>query len=111
VTTSELQARPHWSPAPGGISGARSCRGANVIVNARSNQAEADAVAGEAEAVGVHSLVVMGEADEKATVERMRAQSDKVAPIRRSRQVVFYSSATGPCSHRDQGVFAAHPPP
>jgi NAD(P)-dependent dehydrogenase (short-subunit alcohol dehydrogenase family) len=51
--------------------------GANVIVNARSNTAEAEAVAKEAEDLGVRSLVVMGEADDKATVERMRTQADK----------------------------------
>jgi 3-oxoacyl-[acyl-carrier protein] reductase len=42
--------------------------GANVIVNTRSNEAEAKAVAKEAEALGVRSLVVMGDAAEKATV-------------------------------------------
>jgi len=51
--------------------------GANVIVNARSNTAEAEAVANEAEDLGVRSLVVMGEADDKATVERMRTQAEK----------------------------------
>ena len=52
-------------------------RGANVIVNARSDEAEADAVAKEAEGLGARSLVVMGEAADKATVERMRTQAEE----------------------------------
>jgi 3-oxoacyl-[acyl-carrier protein] reductase len=51
--------------------------GANVIVNARSNKVEADAVAKEAEDLGVRALVVMGEADDKATVERMRTKAEE----------------------------------
>jgi NAD(P)-dependent dehydrogenase (short-subunit alcohol dehydrogenase family) len=47
-------------------------RGANVIVNTRSDRAEADAVATEAEGLGARSLVVMGDAADKATVEQMR---------------------------------------
>jgi NAD(P)-dependent dehydrogenase (short-subunit alcohol dehydrogenase family) len=49
-------------------------RGANVIVNAHSNEAEANAVAREAERRGARSLVVMGDASELATVELMRAE-------------------------------------
>src|ERR1700719_4578874 len=52
-------------------------RGANVIVNANSNEAEANAVAREAERRGVRSLVVMGDASELATVELMRARARK----------------------------------
>jgi NAD(P)-dependent dehydrogenase (short-subunit alcohol dehydrogenase family) len=52
-------------------------RGANVIVNTRSNEAEANAVAKEAEDLGARSLVVMGDAADKATVERMRTQAEK----------------------------------
>jgi 3-oxoacyl-[acyl-carrier protein] reductase len=52
-------------------------RGANVIVNTRSNEAEAETVATEAESLGVRSLVVMGDAAEKATVERMRTEAEK----------------------------------
>jgi 3-oxoacyl-[acyl-carrier protein] reductase len=52
-------------------------RGANVIVNARSDKAEADAVAKEAEGLGARSLVVMGDAADKATVERMRTQAEE----------------------------------
>ncbi|MET8428277.1 SDR family NAD(P)-dependent oxidoreductase [Nocardia sp. NPDC004860] len=50
--------------------------GANVIVNTRSDQAEADSVAKEAADLGVGSLVVIGDADDKATVERMRTQAE-----------------------------------
>jgi 3-oxoacyl-[acyl-carrier protein] reductase len=52
-------------------------RGANVIVNTRSNEAEAETVATEAESLGVRSLVVMGDAAEKATVERMHTEAEK----------------------------------
>jgi 3-oxoacyl-[acyl-carrier protein] reductase len=52
-------------------------RGANVIVNARSNEAEAEAVAKEAEGLGVRSLVVLGPAQEKATVEQIRTRADE----------------------------------
>jgi NAD(P)-dependent dehydrogenase (short-subunit alcohol dehydrogenase family) len=52
-------------------------RGANVIVNARSNEAEADAVAKEAEGLGVRALVVMGDAADKTTVERMQTQAEE----------------------------------
>ena len=44
-------------------------RGANVVINARSNRDEADAVRAEAEALGAKALVVMGDAGEKATIE------------------------------------------
>ncbi|MGF6884618.1 hypothetical protein ABIA39_007201 [Nocardia sp. GAS34] len=50
--------------------------GANVIVNTRSNQAEADSVAKEARDLGVGSLVVLGDVADKATVERMRSQAE-----------------------------------
>ncbi|MGW4118078.1 SDR family NAD(P)-dependent oxidoreductase [Nocardia sp. NPDC004711] len=50
--------------------------GANVIVNTRSDQAEADSVAKEAADLGVGSLVVIGDAADKATVERMRTQAE-----------------------------------
>ena len=52
-------------------------RSANVIVNTRSNEAEADAVAKEAEGLGVHALVVMGDAADKSTVDRMATQAEK----------------------------------
>ncbi|WP_157186651.1 SDR family NAD(P)-dependent oxidoreductase [Nocardia jiangxiensis] len=50
--------------------------GANVIVNTRSDQAEADSVAEEARDLGVGSLVVLGDAADKATVERIRTQAE-----------------------------------
>jgi NAD(P)-dependent dehydrogenase (short-subunit alcohol dehydrogenase family) len=53
-------------------------RGANVIVNTKSNEAEANGVAREAERLGVRSLVVMGDASDLATVDRMRARAQEV---------------------------------
>lgn len=47
-------------------------RGANVIVNTRSNREEAEAVAGEVERLGAQAAVVLGAASDKATVEEMR---------------------------------------
>ena len=52
-------------------------RGANVIVNAHRNEAEANAVAQEAERLGARSLVVMGDASELAIVELMRARAEE----------------------------------
>jgi len=52
-------------------------RGANVTVNTRSNEAEANAVAKEAEDLGARALAVIGDAADKATVERMRAQAEE----------------------------------
>jgi 3-oxoacyl-[acyl-carrier protein] reductase len=45
--------------------------GANVVVNARSNQAEADAVAQEARALGVKALSVLADVANKAQVDSM----------------------------------------
>jgi NAD(P)-dependent dehydrogenase (short-subunit alcohol dehydrogenase family) len=53
-------------------------RGANVIVNARSDRAEADAVAKEAEGLGARSLVVMDDVADKATVEQMRIHAEEI---------------------------------
>jgi len=50
-------------------------RGANVIVNARSNRDEAEAVASEARALGATALVVMGEAADLATIEEMQRRA------------------------------------
>src|SRR4029079_10178866 len=50
-------------------------RGANVIVNARSNRDEADSVAREARALGATALVVMGEAADLATIEEMQRRA------------------------------------
>ena len=45
--------------------------GANVVINARSNTAEAESVAREAEEVGVKALVTMADVSDKAQVDRM----------------------------------------
>jgi 3-oxoacyl-[acyl-carrier protein] reductase len=52
--------------------------GANVVVNSRSNQAEADAVAQEARALGVKALSILADVANKAQVESMvsRAMSE-----------------------------------
>ena len=55
-------------------------RGANVIVNTlgdEADEAETSAVAKDAEGLAVRSLVVLGEAASKATVERMRIQAEE----------------------------------
>jgi NAD(P)-dependent dehydrogenase (short-subunit alcohol dehydrogenase family) len=49
--------------------------GANVVVNARSNQQEADAVAQEARALGVKALSVLADMGRKDQVERMVSQT------------------------------------
>jgi 3-oxoacyl-[acyl-carrier protein] reductase len=49
-------------------------RGADVVVKARSSEAEA--VGNEAEGLGARSLVVLSDAAEKAAVERMRAEAE-----------------------------------
>jgi NAD(P)-dependent dehydrogenase (short-subunit alcohol dehydrogenase family) len=53
-------------------------RGANVIVNARSNRDEAEAVASEARALGASTLVVMGEAADPRTVDEMKRRAEDV---------------------------------
>jgi NAD(P)-dependent dehydrogenase (short-subunit alcohol dehydrogenase family) len=50
-------------------------RGANVIVNSRSNRAEAEDVAAEAEKLGVKSLVVLGDASNLDTIRDMESQA------------------------------------
>jgi 3-oxoacyl-[acyl-carrier protein] reductase len=52
-------------------------RGANVIVNARSNRAEADEVAAEAVELGGKSLVVMGAPAEREVVTEMRRKAEE----------------------------------
>jgi NAD(P)-dependent dehydrogenase (short-subunit alcohol dehydrogenase family) len=52
-------------------------RGANVVINARSNKDEAHAVAAEAQKLGAQTLVVMGDASDLATVENFRSQIEK----------------------------------
>lgn len=48
-------------------------RGANVVINTRSNREEAEAVAAAARDLGVRALVVMGESSDEATVAEMKA--------------------------------------
>lgn len=49
--------------------------GANVVVNSRSNQAEADAVANEARALGVKALSVIADVANKAAVDAMLSRA------------------------------------
>ncbi len=49
--------------------------GAHVVVNARSNQEEADAVVREAEALGVKALAVVGDVAQKDQVDAMATQA------------------------------------
>ncbi|MYU11185.1 SDR family oxidoreductase [Streptomyces sp. SID8361] len=52
-------------------------RGANVIVNSRSNEEEANAAAAEAETLGARALVVMGNAADRSVVEAMKREADR----------------------------------
>ena len=49
--------------------------GANVVVNARSNQAEADAVAKEARAMGVKAMAILADVSNKEQVDSMVAMA------------------------------------
>jgi 3-oxoacyl-[acyl-carrier protein] reductase len=49
--------------------------GAHVVVNARSNQAEAEAVAAEARALGVKALAIVADVARKDQVDRMLARA------------------------------------
>jgi 3-oxoacyl-[acyl-carrier protein] reductase len=49
--------------------------GAHVVVNARSNQAEADAVVREAQALGVKAMAIIADVASKDQVEAMAAQA------------------------------------
>src|ERR1700733_2505529 len=49
--------------------------GAHVVVNARSNQAEADAVVREAQALGVKAFAVVADIASKDQVEAMAARA------------------------------------
>src|SRR5918995_478194 len=52
-------------------------RGANVIINARTNEQEARGVEKEAQALGAKTLVVMGTAGEVKTVEEMKRRAEE----------------------------------
>ncbi|HEU0033961.1 MAG TPA: SDR family oxidoreductase [Kofleriaceae bacterium] len=51
-------------------------QGANVIVNARSNRAEAEAVAAEARALGAGAIVVLGDIAALATIETVAREAE-----------------------------------
>ena len=51
-------------------------RGANVIMNSCTNEAEARSVEREAQALGAKTLVVMGAAGEITTVEEMQRRAE-----------------------------------
>ena len=65
-------------------------RGANVVINARSNRHEAEAVRAAAEALGARALVVMGDASDPATIAEMKARSEAAF----SRVDIYVSNAT-----------------
>ncbi|HEY3695391.1 SDR family NAD(P)-dependent oxidoreductase [Phenylobacterium sp.] len=51
-------------------------RGANVIINARSNRDEAESVRQDAEGLGARALVVMGEAGEHEVIAEIKARAE-----------------------------------
>jgi len=51
-------------------------RGANVVVNARSNVEEANEVAAEARGLGVEALVVMGDASDERVVSEVKERAE-----------------------------------
>ena len=54
---------------------AMAAEGANVVVNARTNQAEADSVATEARALGVGAISVLADVADRAQVDAMAARA------------------------------------
>jgi NAD(P)-dependent dehydrogenase (short-subunit alcohol dehydrogenase family) len=52
-------------------------RGANVVINTRSNEAEARAVEKEAVEHGAHAIVVMGDASDRATIDEIKRQAEE----------------------------------
>ena len=52
-------------------------RGANVVINARSNAEEANQVKEEAEALGAKALVVLGDAAYKSTVVELKTKAEE----------------------------------
>ena len=71
-------------------------RGANVVVNSRSNAAEARQVAEEAEALGGKAIVVLGDAAEKSTVLELKARAEEAFG-----QVDIYVSNAARRLHKD----------
>ena len=51
-------------------------RGANVVINARSNREEAGAVRAEAAALGAQALVVMGDVADPATIAALKREAE-----------------------------------
>jgi NAD(P)-dependent dehydrogenase (short-subunit alcohol dehydrogenase family) len=51
-------------------------RGANVIINARSNREEAEAVRAEAESLGARAIVVLGDVANPATIADIKGQAE-----------------------------------
>lgn len=52
-------------------------RGANVVINSRSNRAEAEGVLREAESIGARGVVVLGDAGEKRTVDELKSRAEE----------------------------------
>jgi 3-oxoacyl-[acyl-carrier protein] reductase len=52
-------------------------RGANVVINTRSNREEADGVLRQAEALGSKGIVVIGDAGEKATIDEIKFRAEE----------------------------------
>ncbi|MFT4085134.1 MAG: SDR family oxidoreductase [Nocardioides sp.] len=71
-------------------------RGANVVINARSNAAEAEEVATRARELGAEALVVLGDASELAVVEEMHRRS-----VERFGRVDIYVSNAARRLHKD----------
>ena len=55
--------------------------GASVVVNARSNRAETDAVVGEIEAAGGKAVAVLGDVSDPATAKNMAAAAQKLGRL------------------------------
>lgn len=52
-------------------------RGANVVINTRSKEAEARAVEEEVRCLGAQALVVMGDAGDRSTIEQIKRQAEE----------------------------------
>lgn len=77
-------------------------RGANVVVNARSNRAEAEAVADEARALGVDALVALGDVGDADAVRAIAGVA-----LRRFSAIDIYVSNAATRPH--QGVLETGP--
>jgi 3-oxoacyl-[acyl-carrier protein] reductase len=51
-------------------------RGANVVINARSNREEAEGVLREAEKFGAKGIVVLGDAGQKETIDKLKEEAE-----------------------------------